>query len=156
MWQADLGHSFHAGNDTQRFHTQADNGCNSVQVVWLDVAAARARFGEWIEGALPSFLKHPARGKLSARARRKGPKDRDTGEDGGVEPEGVVRDATGQLLSVRMQQLRYRWSVACAGNMLQGHSACAETPSRQPQLDAVCRAEHKPETSQQGTTQSAQ
>eukprot|EP00891_Asterochloris_glomerata_P006948 jgi/Astpho2/6948/e_gw1.00107.204.1_t len=76
-------------------------------VVWLDVAAARARFGEWIEGALPSFLKHPTRGKLSARARRKGPKGRDTGEDSGVDAEGVVRDATGQLLSVRMQQLRH-------------------------------------------------
>ena len=90
-----------------------------MQVVWLDVAAARARFGEWIEGALPSFLKHPARGKLSARAHRKGPKGRDAGEDSGMNPEGVVRDATGQLLSVRMQQLRYRQAVACAGNMLQ-------------------------------------
>ena len=99
-----------------------------MQVVWLDVAAARARFGEWIEGALPSFLKHPTRGKLSARARRKLPKGRDTGEDGEVDPEGVVRDATGQLLSVRMQQLR---SVACVGNLLQGYSACAETASRQ-------------------------
>ncbi len=119
-----------------------------MQVVWLDVAAARARFGEWIEGALPSFLKHPTRGKLSARARRKGPKGRDTGEDSGVDAEGVVRDATGQLLSVRMQQLRYRWSVACVGGMLQGYSASAGAAPRQPQtqcsLQGRAQARDKP------------
>ena len=121
-----------------------------MQVVWLDVAAARARFGEWIEGALPSFLKHPARGKLSARARRKGPKGKDTGEDGGEDLEGVVRDATGQLLSVRMQQLRYRWAVSCVGHR-DTQRVVGQHPGS-PRHAAACRAEHKAETSQQVST----
>ena len=38
-----------------------------LQVLWLDITAAKARYGRWIDGCLPSFVPFPT----STRARTK-------------------------------------------------------------------------------------
>ena len=46
------------------------NRTTAMQVVWLDVVTARARYGRWIGGYFPSFVPVPLAGKASAKARK--------------------------------------------------------------------------------------
>ena len=68
-----------------------------LQVVWLDVVAARARYGRWIGGSLPSFVPVPIAGKASAKARK-----------GNKAPERQPAAAAGEeeQLAIRLKQLR--------------------------------------------------
>ena len=38
-----------------------------MQVVWLDVTVAKARFGRWIEGSLPQFGPFPKVGRVRGK-----------------------------------------------------------------------------------------
>ena len=68
-----------------------------LQVVWLDVIAARARYGRWIGGCLPSFVPVPMTGKVSARAQR--------GSKGAEQPAGSPKQE--ETLAIRLKRLRY-------------------------------------------------
>lgn len=39
-----------------------------LQVLWLDITAAKARYGRWIDGCLPSFVPFPT--STSARTKQ--------------------------------------------------------------------------------------
>ncbi|KAK9818002.1 hypothetical protein WJX72_005611 [[Myrmecia] bisecta] len=45
-------------------------------VVWLDVAASRARYSRWVEGSFPTFVPLPSTGRSSAKAKRGNAKTR--------------------------------------------------------------------------------
>ena len=63
-----------------------------MQVVWLDVVAARARYGRWIGGALPTFVPVPIAGKASAKARKGNkPPERQIAAEAGEEEQFAVR-----------------------------------------------------------------
>lgn len=77
-----------------------NNVAVEMQVIWLDVVAARARYGRWIGGTLPTFVPVPVAGKASATARKgnKPPEGQNTASDGEEE----------EKFSIRLKQLRYR------------------------------------------------
>lgn len=70
----------------------------ALQVIWLDVIAARARYGRWIGGTLPTFVPVPLAGKASAKA-RKGNVVGNSGQSG-------VGSGEEQEYSIRLKQLR--------------------------------------------------
>lgn len=67
-----------------------------MQVVWLDVIAARARYGRWIGGCLPCFVPVPMTGKVSARAQK--------GSKGLEQP--AASQAQEEKLAIRLKHLR--------------------------------------------------
>lgn len=67
-------------------------------VIWLDVATARARYGRWIGGTLPTFVPVPLAGKASAKA-RKGAKV--------TERQSAGADGEEEEYSIRLKQLRH-------------------------------------------------
>ena len=73
-----------------------------MQVIWLDVIAARARYGRWIGGCLPSFVPVPLAGKATAKARK-----------GGAPGEGQLLSLreTEEMLAVRLKQLKCESSL---------------------------------------------
>ena len=75
---------------------------NGVQVVWLDVVAARARYGRWIGGTLPTFVPVPlAAGKATAKARKGNkPPERQPAAEAGEEEQFAIR-----LKQLRCEQL---------------------------------------------------
>ena len=76
----------------------------TLQVIWLDVVVARARYGRWIGGTLPSFVPVPVAGKASAKA-RKGNKP--------IESQSIGDDGEQERLSIRLRQLRYGKQEFC-------------------------------------------
>ena len=74
-----------------------DEQLHGVQVVWLDVVAARARYGRWIGGTLPTFVPVPSAGKASAKA-RKGNKP--------AERQPAVEAGEEEQFTIRLKQLR--------------------------------------------------
>ncbi|KAL3134938.1 hypothetical protein ABBQ32_007900 [Trebouxia sp. C0010 RCD-2024] len=82
-------------------------------VVWLDVVAARARYGRWIGGSLPSFAPVPTAGKASAKARK-----------GNKPPERQPAAETGEEegFAIRLKQLRHPLLL---GRHLQGKEKTA-------------------------------
>ena len=72
------------------------NSTSAMQVVWLDVVTARARYGRWIGGYFPSFVPVPLAGKASAKA-RKGNQAAE-GQEAAADPL--------KAYSVRLKQLR--------------------------------------------------
>lgn len=66
--------------------------------MWLDVVAARARYGRWIGGALPTFVPVPIAGRASAKARKGNkPPERQPAAEAGEE----------EQFAIRLKQLRH-------------------------------------------------
>ncbi len=45
--------------------------CEIVQVLWLDITAAKARYGRWIDGCLPTFVPFPTTTKARTKQQKK-------------------------------------------------------------------------------------
>lgn len=73
----------------------------AVQIVWLDLAAARSRYGRWIEGYLPEFVPFPR----TTRARTKRQAEADAAA-AAASAAAVLQDADAALL-MRLRRLRY-------------------------------------------------
>ncbi|KAL0045927.1 hypothetical protein WJX82_008672 [Trebouxia sp. C0006] len=67
-------------------------------VIWLDVVTARARYGRWIGGTLPTFVPVPLAGKASAKARKGGKV---------AERQSAGADGEEEEYSIRLKQLRH-------------------------------------------------
>ena len=83
-----------------------------MQVVWLDVVAARARYGRWIGGYLPSFVPVPLAGKASAKARK---------GDQTAESQLEVANDPEKAFAIRLKQLRYQLHTLLT--LINDHSA---------------------------------
>ena len=82
------------------------------QVVWLDVTAARSRYGAWIGGCLPEFVPFPRTGRArGGAAKQKAMKSADAAADAAADGSaatdagGVWEDDNKYL--VRLRRLRY-------------------------------------------------
>ena len=71
-----------------------------MQVVWLDVAAARSRYGRWVDGALPEFVPFPR----TTRARTKRQAEADAGAAAAAAA-AALQDPDAALL-IRLRRLR--------------------------------------------------
>jgi hypothetical protein len=87
------------------------------QVVWLDAAAARARYGRWIGGVLPELAPFPktgkARGGSKAAARAAAGKQDDKEEEGEEQYDGTERDEA-ERHYVYLKRLRWAHTTAAA------------------------------------------
>ena len=69
-------------------------------MVWLDLAAARSRYGRWIDGALPEFVPFPR----TTRARTKRQAEADAAAAAAAAA-AALQDPDAALL-MRLQRLR--------------------------------------------------
>lgn len=74
----------------------------TVQVVWLDAVAARARYGRWVGGVLPEFVPFPKTGK----ARGGSKKAQQAQQAAGGGPGGVESEEEGGGCYVYLRRLR--------------------------------------------------
>ena len=77
----------------------ADPGCHfshtkltcRPQVVWLDCAAARARYGRWIGGTLPTLGAFPTTGRARGGSKQQAQQAQQDGGEGGEEQDDADR-----------------------------------------------------------------
>lgn len=74
----------------------------TLQVVWLDAVAARARYGRWVGGVLPEFVPFPKTGK----ARGGSKKAQQAQQAAGGGPGGVESEEEGGGCYVYLRRLR--------------------------------------------------
>lgn len=75
-----------------------------LQVVWLDVTAAKARYGRWLDGAIPAFVPFPK----TTRARTKQQQQQQQEKEAALAADQAganSSEADGEFI-IRMRRLR--------------------------------------------------